>query len=135
MERKGVTAQEFARTHPGGMLGKRLTVTVGEVMRTDHAVPIVRESTSLREALFEIMEKSIGCTGVIDASGRLTGIITDGDLKRILAHRDDALELPVVEVMTHHPKTIDPRVLAAEALTQMELNMPGPLLMYFIVDG
>jgi arabinose-5-phosphate isomerase len=134
MERKNVTVEEFARTHPGGMLGKRMTVTVAEVMRTGHAVPIVRETTTLREALFEIMDKSIGCTGVIDAQGRLTGIITDGDLKRILAHRDDALELPVVEVMTHHPKTIDARVLAADALSKMELNMPGPLLMYFIVD-
>jgi arabinose-5-phosphate isomerase len=135
MERKGVTPEEFARTHPGGMLGKRLTVTVGEVMRTGNALPVVQESTTLREALFEIMEKSIGCTGVIDARGRLTGIITDGDLKRILAHRDDALDLPVADVMTHHPKTIDPSVLAADALAKMELNMPGPLLMYFIVDA
>ncbi len=134
MERKGVTAEEFARTHPGGMLGKRLTVTVGELMRTGGAVPVVQESTTLREALFEIMEKSIGCTGVIDAKGRLTGIITDGDLKRILAHRDDALELQVVELMTHAPKTIAPETLAADALTRMELNLPGPLLMYFIVD-
>ncbi len=135
MEKKGITAEEFARTHPGGMLGRRLNVTVGEVMRTGNAVPVVRESTSLREALFEIMEKSIGCTGVVDARGRLTGIITDGDLKRILAHRDDALELPVVDVMTRAPKTIDPAVLAADALAKMELNMPGPLLMYFVVDG
>ncbi|HXV13810.1 MAG TPA: KpsF/GutQ family sugar-phosphate isomerase [Candidatus Krumholzibacteria bacterium] len=134
MERKGVTAEEFARTHPGGMLGKRLTVTVANVMRTGNAVPVVQESTTLREALFEIMEKSIGCTGVVDARGKLTGIITDGDLKRILAHRDDALELPVVEVMTHSPKTIDSTTLAADALAKMELNMPGPLLMYFIVD-
>ena len=135
MERKGVTPEEFARTHPGGMLGKRLTVTVGEIMRTGNAVPTVAETTSLREALFEIMEKSIGCTGVIDAHGKLTGIITDGDLKRILAHRDDALDLPVVELMTHNPKTIDPNTLAADALAKMELNMPGPLLMYFILDA
>lgn len=134
MERKSVTAEEFARTHPGGMLGKRLTVTVAEVMRTGNALPIVQETTTLREALFEIMEKSIGCTGVIDAKGRLTGIITDGDLKRILTQRDDALDLDVSEVMTHHPKTIDARTLAADALAKMELNLPGPLLMYFIVD-
>jgi arabinose-5-phosphate isomerase len=134
MARKRITAEEFARTHPGGMLGKRLTVTVAEVMRTGNALPVVQETTTLREALFEIMEKSIGCTGVIDAKGRLTGIITDGDLKRILAHRDDALDLDVGDVMTHNPKTIDPRVLAADALAKMELNLPGPLLMYFIVD-
>jgi arabinose-5-phosphate isomerase len=135
MERKGVTREEFARTHPGGTLGKRLTLTVAEVMRTGHAIPVVRESTTLREALFEIMEKSIGCTGVVDARGVLTGIITDGDLKRILAKRDDALDSPVVEVMTRAPKTIDARVLAADALAQMELNLPGPLLMFFVVDG
>ncbi len=135
MEKKRITPEEFARTHPGGMLGKRLTVTVGEIMRTGNAVPTVEETTTLREALFEIMEKSIGCTGVIDARGRLTGIITDGDLKRILAHRDAALDLAVVELMTHNPKTIDAATLAADALAKMELNMPGPLLMYFIVDA
>ncbi len=135
MERRGFTAEEFARTHPGGMLGRRLTVTVAEVMRTGKAMPVVRETQTLREALFETMEKSIGCTGVVDARGVLTGIVTDGDLKRIITRRDDALDLPVGEVMTHNPKTIDGGILAADALARMELNLPGPLLMYFIVDA
>jgi len=134
MEQRGFTAEEFARTHPGGMLGRRLTVKVAEVMRTGNALPIVTEAQTLREALFETMEKSIGCTGVVDRQGRLTGIVTDGDLKRIITRRDDALDVPVGEVMTHHPKTIDADVLAADALARMELNLPGPLLMYFIVD-
>jgi len=134
MEQRGFTAEEFARTHPGGMLGRRLTVKVAEVMRTGKALPIVTEAQTLREALFETMEKSIGCTGVVDRQGRLTGIVTDGDLKRIITRRDDALDVPVGEVMTPHPKTIDADVLAADALARMELNLPGPLLMYFIVD-
>ena len=135
MEQRGFTAEQFARTHPGGMLGRRLTVKVREVMRTGKALPIVREAQTLREALFETIEKSIGCAGVVDAAGKLTGIVTDGDLKRIITKRDDALEVPVGQVMTRNPKTIDPDTLAAEALEKMELNLPGPLLMYFIVDA
>ncbi len=134
VERRGFTAEDFARFHPSGVLGKRLTLTVGEMMRTGDAVPLVDEETTLRNALFEIMEKSIGCTGVVAADGRLTGIITDGDLKRILARTDDALDLPVRGVMTPDPQTIRPEVLASDALARMELNEPGPLLMYFIVD-
>ncbi|HEX6791455.1 MAG TPA: KpsF/GutQ family sugar-phosphate isomerase [Candidatus Krumholzibacteria bacterium] len=135
MEQRGFTAEQFARTHPGGLLGRRLTVKVREVMRTGKAVPVVRETQTLREALFETMEKSIGCAGVVDAKGKLTGIVTDGDLKRIITRRDDALEVPVGEVMTRNPKTIDADMLAAEALEKMEMNLPGPLLMYFIVDA
>jgi arabinose-5-phosphate isomerase len=135
MEQRGFTAEQFARTHPGGLLGRRLTVKVREVMRTGKALPIVRETQTLREALFETMEKSIGCAGVVDARGRLTGIVTDGDLKRIITRRDDALDVPVGEVMTHNPKTIDADTLAADALEKMEMNLPGPLLMYFIIDA
>jgi arabinose-5-phosphate isomerase len=135
VERRGFTAEEFARTHPGGMLGKRLNLKVAEVMRTGSALPVVTESTSLRDALFETMEKSIGCTGVVNAAGVLTGIVTDGDIKRIITRRDDALDVPVGEVMTRNPKTIEPDVLAADALARMELNLPGPLLMLFIVDS
>ncbi len=134
VERRGFTAEDFARFHPNGILGKRLTLRVRELMRTGDAVPLVTEETTLRDALFEIMDKSIGCTGVVDAGGRLTGIITDGDLKRILSRRDDALELPVREVMTRNPRTVEADVLAADALARMELDEPGPLLMYFIVD-
>jgi arabinose-5-phosphate isomerase len=135
VEQRGFTAEEFARTHPGGMLGRKLNLKVGEVMRTGTALPVVTEETTLREALFETMEKSIGCTGVVNGDGVLTGIITDGDIKRIITRRDDALEVPVGEVMTRDPKTIDPEMLAADALARMELNLPGPLLMLFIVDA
>jgi len=135
MERRGFTAEQFALTHPGGMLGRRLTLKVKEIMRTGKALPIVTEKQTLREALFETMEKSIGCAGVVDAKGRLAGIVTDGDLKRIITRREDALDVPVGDVMTPNPKTIDGEMLAAEALEKMEMNLPGPLLMYFIVDS
>jgi arabinose-5-phosphate isomerase len=134
VERNGFTAEDFARVHPSGILGKRLTLKVGEVMRTGDDVPLVHQDTPLKESLFEIMEKSIGCTGVTDDDGVLVGIITDGDLKRILAKRADALEVPVIELMTPSPKTCPPDMLAADALAMMELNQPGPLLMYFVVD-
>jgi arabinose-5-phosphate isomerase len=135
MEQRGFTAEQFARTHPGGLLGRRLTVKVCELMRTGKALPIVRERQTLREALFETMEKSIGCAGVVNEKGILTGIVTDGDLKRIITRQDDALDVPVGQVMTRNPKTIDGDTLAADALEMMEMNLPGPLLMYFIVDA
>ncbi|HEX5133117.1 MAG TPA: KpsF/GutQ family sugar-phosphate isomerase [Candidatus Krumholzibacteria bacterium] len=135
VERRGFTADDFARTHPGGLLGKRLTLKVREVMRTGAALPVVSEDKTLRDALFETMEKSIGCTGVVNAAGKLTGIVTDGDIKRIITRQEDALDVPVGRVMTRDPRTIDPDVLAADALARMELNLPGPLLMLFIVDA
>ncbi len=132
--RRGFTAEQFARNHPSGLLGKKLTLTVAEVMRTGDKLPLVNASTTLQNALFEIMDKSIGCTGVVDDDERLLGIITDGDLKRILAKDPDGLGRTCGEVMTRDPKTCDPNMLAVDALSQMELNDGGPLLMYFIVD-
>lgn len=134
MERSGFTAEDFARVHPSGILGKRLTLTVAELMRKGKDIPLVKQDTPLREALFEIMEKSIGCTGVTDGDGALIGIITDGDFKRILAKRPDALGIPVKDLMTPKPKTCPADMLAVDALAMMELNKPGPLLMYFVVD-
>jgi arabinose-5-phosphate isomerase len=134
VDRNGFTVEDFARVHPSGILGKRLTLTVEALMRKGEDIPLVHQDTPLSDSLFEIMEKSIGCTGVTDDDGVLVGIITDGDLKRILAKRPDALVVPVRELMTPDPKTCSADMLAADALAMMELNRPGPLLMYFIVD-
>ena len=134
VERNGFTAEDFARVHPSGILGKRLTLTVAELMRKGDDVPLVHQGTMLSDALSEIMDKSIGCTGVTDDDGVLVGIVTDGDLKRILAQQMDALKQPVEELMTRDPKTCAADMLAADALSMMELNRPGPLLMYFVVD-
>jgi arabinose-5-phosphate isomerase len=134
ISRNGFTAKDFARVHPSGILGKRLTLTVEEMMRKGKDVPLVYQDTPLQDSLFEIMEKSIGCTGVTDDDGVLVGIITDGDLKRILAKHPDAMGTPVKFLMTADPVTCDADMLAADALARMELNEPGPLLMYFVVD-
>ncbi|MBI4720559.1 MAG: KpsF/GutQ family sugar-phosphate isomerase [Chitinivibrionia bacterium] len=135
IERKGFRREDFARFHPSGILGKRLTLTVGELMRRGKDVPVVRESTPLSEALLEIMEKRVGCTGVVNGRGSLVGIITDGDLKRILVKRKAALQTPVKELMTPDPRTIDASVLAADALSAMEMNAPGPITMFFVTDS
>jgi arabinose-5-phosphate isomerase len=134
VERNGFTAEDFARVHPSGILGKRLTLTVEELMRKGDDVPLVHHDTPLKEALFVIMEKSIGCTGVTDDDGVLAGIITDGDLKRIMAKCQDAMDVRVGDLMTRDPKTCPADMLAADALAMMELNRPGPLLMYFVLD-
>jgi len=134
MKRRGFKPEDFARFHPSGILGKRLTLRVKELMRTDDAVPLVTQDTALKDALFEMMDKAVGCVGVVDEKGTLCGIITDGDLKRILVRRDDAMNAPVGMVMTRNPKTIGPEYLASLALHRMEMNASGPLTMYFITD-
>jgi arabinose-5-phosphate isomerase len=135
IERKGFKSEDFARFHPSGILGKKLTLTVEELMRRGSGVPVVNESTTLNEALLEIMEKRVGCTGVVDGRGSLIGIITDGDLKRILVKTKAALRTPVKDVMTPNPRTIDASVLAADALNAMEMNTPGPITMFFVTDA
>ncbi len=134
MKRRNFLVEDFARNHPSGILGRRLTLRVSELMRTGDAVPLVRHDTPLRDALFEMMSKSVGCVGVQDKDDRLCGIITDGDLKRILSRDPNALETPVEKIMTPNPKTIDAEVLAAAALNSMEMNPSGPLTMYFITN-
>lgn len=134
IERKDFKTEDFARFHPSGILGKKLTLKVEELMRTGDDVPIVRDDTSLSDALLEIMRKSVGCTGVVDDRGVLIGIITDGDLKRIFVRRESALETPVREVMTPNPRTISKSVLASDALDAMEFNTPGPITMFFVTD-
>ncbi len=135
IERKGFNEEDFARFHPSGILGKKLTLRVKELMRTDGDVPLVPSKTLLSEALLEIMDKRVGCTGVVDDHGRLVGIITDGDLKRIFAKEKAALEMRVKQVMTPEPKTIGSQVLAADALSAMEINPQGPITMFFVTDS
>ncbi len=126
--------EDFARLHPSGVLGRRLNLTVGELMLKGGQVPSVGRETPLRDALSEIVDKHVGCTAVVDDGGRLEGIITDGDLKRILIKNPAALGLPVSGLMTKFPLTIDAGVLAIEALEQMEMNSKGPVTHFFVVD-
>jgi arabinose-5-phosphate isomerase len=113
LEARGFTVGEFHMFHPGGQLGASLT-RVADIMHVGDRIPIVRAGTGMRDAIVRISAKGFGCVGIVDADGRLSGIITDGDLRR---HIDsDLLSMGVEDVMTRRPKTIDPDTLVATAL-------------------
>ncbi|HEV7255034.1 MAG TPA: KpsF/GutQ family sugar-phosphate isomerase [Mesorhizobium sp.] len=116
LERRGFTADHFRTFHPGGQLGASLR-QVGEVMHRGEKIPCVRQGTDMRHAILEISKKGFGCVAILDGEGRVSGIITDGDLRR---HIDtDLLALSVEEVMTPDPKTIEPDMLVATALQML----------------
>ncbi len=120
-ELRGLCPEDFALFHPGGSLGKRLLLKVADLMGTGERLPLVPDGATVKKALFEITSKGYGTVIVIDPKGDLAGIFTDGDLRRLLEDRGPGgLEMPVSEVMTRKPKTIDPERLAAEALSLME---------------
>jgi len=116
LERKGFSAADFQVFHPGGQLGQKL-LRVADIMHDGDAIPLVHRNTAMAEAILVMTTKSFGCVGVTDDSGKLIGIVTDGDLRRHMG--DDLLRLPVDKVMSGRPKTIRPQALAAEALGQM----------------
>ena len=113
LESRGFTALDFRKLHPGGRLGAMLKF-VSNVMHPGDAVPIVSLGTAMSDAVVEMSSKGFGCVGITDANGYLTGIITDGDLRRHM--RADLLEVRVEDVMTRSPKTVRPDQLASEAL-------------------
>ena len=117
--RKGFRADDFAYRHPGGSLGKRL-MRVDQLMHHGADLPRVDADTPLREVIYEMSRKGLGMTCVEAPEGRLAGIITDGDLRRLMMRDHDVTRLAAREVMTTHPVTIAPTLLAAEALTVME---------------
>ncbi len=120
MALKGVQEQDFAFFHPGGNLGKRLMLKVADVMQTGSKIPMVHSSVTLKDAIREIDAKNIGFTLVTDPEGRLEGIITDGDIRRLLAAKTDIKDSEISECITLHPKIIDEEMLAVQALMIME---------------
>ena len=114
------TVEDFALYHPGGTLGKRLLLRIDELMVNGDAVPIVHQAVSLKDAILEITTKRLGATCVVDDDGVIQGIITDGDLRRLLGKEIDLHLLIAADVMTKHPKTILPNTLAVSALEIME---------------
>ncbi|SDV48200.1 KpsF/GutQ family sugar-phosphate isomerase [Chitinasiproducens palmae] len=128
LDARGFGADDFARSHPGGALGRRLLTYVSDVMRTGDAVPSVGTNASVAEALFEITDKRLGMTAVIDETRRVVGIFTDGDLRRILASEGDFRQRPLVDVMTRAPRTIGASQLATEALEIMERHRINQVL-------
>jgi len=129
LERKGFSAADFQRLHPGGELGRQL-LTVKDIMHAGEAMPLVALGTGMADAILVISAKSFGCVGVADASGKLVGIITDGDLRRHMG--DTLLRSTVDKVMNRQPKTIRHNALAAEALGRMNQQSITSL---FAVDG
>jgi len=135
LEQKGFKEEDFAVRHPGGILGRRLILRVEDIMHRGDQLPLVSHDLFVKDALFEITSKRLGVTGVTDGSGRLIGVITDGDLRRGLqTHGDAILHKRTAEVMTANPRTIDKDVLAAQALAEMEENSPRPITCLFVLD-
>lgn len=119
-ELRGLKAEDFRKNHPGGSLGERLKVKVKEIMLTSEKVPIVKEKTPLIEALEELNQKKLGAVLIVDALGHLKGILTDGDLRRVIIRYKTLPQVNIEEVMTKNPKKIEENKLAAEALDLME---------------
>ena len=118
-ERRGFSAADFARYHPGGRLGRKL-LQVDRLMHRGDEVPCVRESSTMADAVKEMSAKRLGMTCVVDESGRLTGVLTDGDLRRRMLTMSEPLKGTAAEAMTRTPKTVRPEALASEALGTLE---------------
>jgi arabinose-5-phosphate isomerase len=120
MQARGFTAEDYALFHPAGALGRRLLLRVADVMRTGDALAVVHESASVMDAMFAITRANAGAACVSGADGRLTGLVTDGDIRRLLLRDAGALSLPVSAAMNARPLTISPDDLAAEGLHVFE---------------
>ena len=120
LEARGFTAEDFAFSHPGGALGRRLLLKVENVMHAGDELPQVPRGTLLKDALMEMTLKRLGMTVILESDGRLAGVFTDGDLRRTLDRNLDIQTATIDEVMTPHGKTARPDMLAAEALKIME---------------
>jgi len=129
LEQRGFTADDFALSHPGGSLGRRLLLHVEDIMHGDDKIPCVNDTASLSEALLEMTQKGLGMTGIVDIDGKLAGIFTDGDLRRVLDHGEvNVHQVSIAEVMTCHCKTVQPRQLAVETLSLMEKHKINSLI-------
>ena len=120
LESRGFSAEDFAFSHPGGALGRKLLLRVGDIMHGDTEVPRVRADQLLQDALLEMTEKGFGMTTVVDSNNKLMGVFTDGDLRRVIDQNIDIGTATMEQVMSPNPKTIGDAILAAEALTIME---------------
>jgi arabinose-5-phosphate isomerase len=128
LDARGFGADDFARSHPGGTLGRRLLTHVSDVMRTGEDIPYVAEGAPLVEALREMTRKRMGMTAVVDRERRVLGIFTDGDLRRALERSSDLRAVALIDVMTRNPRTIQANKLAVEAVEMMERHKINQLL-------
>lgn len=120
LDARGFREEDFARSHPGGSLGRKLLTHVSDVMRQGDSVPKTLNSASIKQALLEITAKRLGMTVVVDPSDKVLGIFTDGDLRRLLEKTSNLDEIQLEKAMTANPRTISPEMLAAEAVEMMD---------------
>ena len=135
LSKRKFTADQFAVFHPGGSLGRRLLMTVADVMHTGDENPLVRGDMKVQDALFVITDKGLGAVSVVDNDNKMIGVLTDGDIRRGLSQGFSFLTMPVTELMTKAPKTITQDKLAAEALHLMESNKPRPITVLPVIDA
>ena len=128
LDARGFTEEDFALSHPGGSLGRRLLLHVKDIMHTGDTIPLVHENDTLRDALLVMTEKGLGMTGIVDREEKVLGIYTDGDLRRTLDKNIDVHTALIKDVMTANCKTIQAHLLAAEALTEMQQNKINAML-------
>lgn len=131
LEERGFTEEDFALSHPGGALGRRLLLHIDDIMHRGAEIPVVSEDADLRAALLEMTAKGLGMTAVVNDQQVLVGVFTDGDLRRALDHDEDPRGLSVRDVMTRNGKTITRGMLAAEAMKLMETHKINGL---FVLD-
>ena len=122
LEARGFTAEDFAFSHPGGALGRKLLLRIEDIMHAEQEVPFVKQGQTISDAIVVMTEKGFGMTTVVDTDNRLLGIFTDGDVRRCVDQKQNFAEQPIESVMTANPKTIHKDILAAEALSIMEKN-------------
>jgi arabinose-5-phosphate isomerase len=128
LEARGFTRDDFALSHPGGSLGRRLLLLVSDIMHAEQDVPVVSESALISQALLEMTEKKLGMTAIVDAEQRVTGIFTDGDLRRMLGRNLDIHKTSITQVMTPNCRVIAQDILAAEAMQIMEQKKINALI-------
>lgn len=135
LSKRKFTASQFAVFHPGGSLGRKLLLTVEDIMHSGSENPLVKADISVQDALFVITDKGLGAVSVVDDDNKMLGVLTDGDIRRGLSKGVDFLKRPVTELMTASPKTITKEKLAAQALHIMESNRPKPITVLPVVDA
>ena len=134
MKVRKFTDQDFAVFHPGGALGRRLLLTVEHVMHKGEENPVIHYTKSAKEALFLMTDKGLGATSVVNDNGEFMGLVTDGDIRRILRKGSEFLDEPVDKLMTKNPLTITSEKMATEALSIMEKHKPRPITVLPVVD-
>ena len=120
MQLRGIQEEDFAQNHPGGTLGRRLLTTVADLMHIGDDIPKVFENVDAKEVIAEMSQKRLGITLVTDQSGQLKGMVTDGDLRRLMENNKDISKLNASNMMVKNPKTITQETLAAKAIQVME---------------